>query len=288
MVSGDALVSIDFKLVPAQEARVSVFDRGFLYGDSVYEVVRTYHGRPLAMDRHFQRLQRSASSLGFALPFEGRELKAHFEDLIRRLGEDDCYVRVVVTRGACDIALAPPEEVTPCTVVIAGPLPPWPEDHYENGISLVTVGIRRNARGALNPMIKSGNYLNNVLAAMEARQAGAVDAIMLNADGFVTESTSANIFLVKGGGLVTPPVEAGILDGVSRHLVMELARENTIPCSETLFEPEALHLADECFITSTTREVMPVRSVDGHPIPAPGVLTCRLMALYKDLASRSV
>lgn len=281
MASVPTLVSIDFKLLPAEDARVSVFDRGFLFGDSVYEVVRSYSGRLLAMERHFQRLARSAGSLGFALPFDCGKLRAHFEELVGQLGDENCYVRVVVTRGAYDIALAPPEEITPCTVVIAGPLPPWPDEHYEKGISLVTVVIRRNPRGALNPMIKSGNYLNNVLAAMEARQAGAVDAIMLNGDGHVTESTTANIFLVRGGELVTPPVEAGILDGVSRHMVIDLARENGIVCHESLFKPEDLHNADECFITSTTREVMPVSTIDGHEIPAPGPITRSMMSLYK-------
>ncbi|MBU0755008.1 MAG: aminotransferase class IV, partial [Planctomycetes bacterium] len=194
----------------------------------------------------------------------------------------DCYLRVIVTRGAYGISLCPPDEIVPTTVIIAEALPPWPPEHYDLGITLVTVGIRRNSRGALNPMIKSGNYLNNVLATMEAKEAGAVDAVMLNGQGYVTESSTANIFFAKKGGLITPPLEAGILDGVSRHIVMGLAKEQGIPCTEKLFGPAELHGADECFITSTTREVMPVRRVDRHPYDAPGPITCRLLECYQN------
>jgi branched-chain amino acid aminotransferase len=276
------LASIDFEIMPVKDARVSIFDRGFLFGDSVYEVVRTYDGRPLALERHFNRLKRSAQALGFDLPFDGATLAAHFSELVERLGRDSCYLRVIVTRGSYDIALCPPEKVKPSTVIIAGPLPPWPDEYYEKGITLVTVGIRRNPRGALNPMIKSGNYLNNVLATIEAREAGATEAVMLNAEGHVTESSTANIFFVKEGTLYTPPLEAGILDGVSRYVAMELAVRLAVDCTERLFGPEELHAADEVFLTSTTREVMPVREVDQKPIPSPGPVTTRLLREFRE------
>jgi branched-chain amino acid aminotransferase len=276
------LTSIDFEIIPLKYARVSIFDRGFLFGDSVYEVVRTYGGRPLALERHYNRLKRSAQALGFDLPFDGATMADHFSELIERLDRDSCYLRVIVTRGNYDIVLCPPDEVTPSTVIIAGELPPWPDDYYEQGITLVTVGIRRNPRGALNPMIKSGNYLNNVLATIEAKEAGATEAVMLNAAGHVTESSTANIFFVKEGMLYTPPLEAGILDGVSRYMVMELALRFGIDCKEKLFESKELHAADEVFLTSTTREVMPVREMDQQPIPAPGPITSKLLAGFRE------
>ena len=202
------------------------------------------------------------------------------------IGEDDCYLRIIVTRGAGEISLCPPTSVTPSTVVIAAALPPWPPAFYDEGISLVVVGIRRNLRGALNPMIKSGNYLNNILATLEARKAGAVDAIMLNAEGHVTESSTANVFIVKEGTLITPPEAAGILDGVSRHTVLELARREGMAVRLDLFDAEALREADECFLTSTTRDVMPVNRVDDATYPAPGPLTRRIMKLFREFTRR--
>ncbi len=277
MVPDKTLVSVDFEITPSTKARVSIFDRGFLFGDSVYEVIRTYAAKPFALDRHYKRLGRSARALGFELPFDRSAIEAHTDELVSRLGMDDCYVRVIVTRGADGVTLHPPEYSTPCTVVIAGELPRWPADYYDKGISLVTVGVRRNLRGALDPMIKSGNYLNNVLASMEARRAGAVEGIMLNADGHVTESSTANLFIVKNGELITPPVEAGILDGVLRHLVLEFAKKEGIPCSQKLFGIDVMHNAEEGFITSTTRDIMPVRLIDGVRLSSPGPVTSRLM-----------
>lgn len=279
--SEQTLVSVDLSLVPTFDASVSVFDRGFLFGDSVYEVIRTYGGRLFHYERHFHRLRRSANSLGFDLPFSQSDLEAHLGELVEKLGKDECYVRIVVTRGAYDVALNPPGEVKPTTVAIAAEMPTWPEEFFTKGITLVTVGIRRNPRGSLNPRIKSGNYLNNVLATMEAKRAGAVDAVMLNESGYVTESSTANIFVVEDGGLITPPEEAGILDGVSRFTVMELAFREGIRCDIKLFGPEALHGAEECFLTSTTREIMPVRRVDEFDIPSPGPVTSRLLELFR-------
>lgn len=275
-------VSIDFNFVSASDGKVSVFDRGFLFGDSVYEVVRTYNSKIFHLKRHFLRLKRSAESLGFELPFTLDRLTDHLTQVKEGFSNTDCYIRMVVTRGAYEITLCPPEKIKPTVIVIAAKLPPWPVEFYKKGVSLVIVEVRRNSRGALNPMIKSGNYLNNVLAAMEARQNGAVDAVMLNSDGYVTESSTANIFIVKDEKLITPPVEAGILDGVSRFIVMELAKKANIPLEERLFGPEELHHADECFLTSTTRDIMPVCSVDDYKIPSPGKTTLALMGLFKN------
>jgi len=281
------LVSINFKITQNDNAHVSVFDRGFLFGDSVYEVVRTYERRLFHLDRHYQRLERSAQSLGFELPFDFSDLAKHLEMMVDRFKRDDCYLRIIVTRGVCDIALCPPKGVTPEVFVIAGELPNWPEEYYKKGISLMIVNIRRNLRGALNPMIKSGNYLNNVLATMEAKSAGAVDAVMLNAQGHVTESSTANIFIVNDNVLITPPEEAGILDGVSRYITIKLAADNDINCKEALFGPKILHEADESFLTSTTRDIMPIRKVDSFDIRSPGPITLRLMNLYRDYALKN-
>lgn len=281
MTNRGTVVSVDFEVTDPGTARISVFDRGFLYGDSVYEVVRTYGGMFFAFGRHFRRLARSAEALGFALPFGEAALRRHCLDLARRRGPGDCYLRVIVTRGTCPVTLAPPEDPVPLTVVIAGPLPDWPEAYYTQGITLVTVGVLRNPRGALNPMIKSGNYLNNVMAALEARRAGAVDAVMLNTEGQVTESSTANIFMVSGGVLCTPPVEVGILDGISRHVVITLAEREGIPFEARPFGVEELHAASECFLTSTTREIMPVRRVDGYTYPAPGPFAARFMKAWR-------
>lgn len=272
---------MDFKLVPADEAKLSVFDRGFLFGDSVYEVVRVYGKKPLALDRHFIRLNRSSHAIGFELPFDYDALKEHFLEMVDRVDCNDAYIRIVVTRGAGDVALCPPEEVNPVTVMMAAELPPWPRDHYTKGVSLITVNVRRNLRGALNPMIKSGNYLNNMLAVMEAKKKGGSDCVMLNAKGRVTESSTANIFIVDARVLVSPPVEAGLLDGITRGIVLELAEKEGILCEERLFGVDELRAADECFLSSTTREVMPVCKVDEQPFAAPGPVTRRLMDLYR-------
>jgi branched-chain amino acid aminotransferase len=278
---------MDFNVVPAGEARLSVFDRGFLFGDSVYEVVRVYGNRPLALDRHFIRLNRSSHALGFELPFGYDTLKKHFLELVEKLNRKDAYIRIVVTRGAGDVALCPPEGVKPVTVMLAAELPPWPNECYEKGVSLITVNVRRNLRGALNPMIKSGNYLNNMLAVMEARMKGGSDCVMLNAGGRVTESSTANIFIVDERVLVTPPVEAGLLDGITRGIVLELAEREGIPFEERLFGVDDLRAADECFLSSTTREVMPVCRLDDQVLEAPGPLTRKVMDLYRRVTSSS-
>ncbi len=287
MAKDSTVVSIDFKPVESGNAVVTVFDRGFLFGDSVYEVVRTYGRKPFAFERHYRRLRRSAESLGFALPFDKPQLRTHFNEMIGRLDRESSSLRVIVTRGAGELSLYPLKKPRPLTVVIAQALPNWPETYYRQGISLRVVDIRRNSRGALDPMIKSGNYLNNVLASMSAREAGAVDAVMLNAEGYVTESSTANIFMVMDGMLVTPPIEAGILDGVTRHVVLELAREHDIRCECRCFDARELERASECFLTSTTREVMPVCRLDDVAIPAPGPITTRVGELLREFVRKA-
>ncbi|HCF61037.1 MAG TPA: aminotransferase [Myxococcales bacterium] len=284
------MVNTDGRLVPSEQAVVSVFDRGFLSGDSVYEVVRSYRGVPFELGAHLARLERSARLIGLGLPMPLERIGAEVQHTGDATGNPESYARIIATRGSRELGLEPGLAHDGRLIVIAKELVPPPPEAYERGVRLALVERRRNE--ALDLQAKTGNYLNNVLAMEQAKARGAYEALMLNTHGRITEAASANVFLVQAGALCTPPLAAGILEGVTRRVVIALARGLGLPVHERDLVLDDLFSADEAFITSTTRELVPVVAVwQGElerPIGsgAPGPLTRRLLGEFRDRAQR--
>ncbi len=280
------LASINGVITPAEEARVSVLDNGFTFGDSVYEVLRTYGGRPFEPGRHFRRLRASAARLGFEVPCPAEDLLGRTEDLLARAANDESYIRIIVSRGLGDCSYAFERVQGPTLVMICKPLPPHPAWHYEQGIKVAAVGVRRNHPRALDPAIKSSNLLNNVLAVREAQARGAEEAVLLNHEGFLAEGASTNVFLVRKGALLTAPLATGILAGITREVVLELAASLGLPCRQEPLHLDDLVSADEVFLTSTTREIVPVRLVDEALVGdgSPGAITRLLLRTFRAYA----
>jgi branched-chain amino acid aminotransferase len=280
------LVYIDGSFVPRSEAKVSVFDRGYLYGDGVFEGIRGYNGRVFRLDQHLERLYRGAKAIWLDIPLTPEELKDVICETVRRNGLRDCYVRVVVSRGEGDLGLNPLNCRGPATVVvIAAHIALYPREVYEHGLELVTCSTRRNSPQALNPEIKSLNYLNNILAKIEVVRAGAHEGLMLNQVGHVAEATGDNVFVVRDGLLKTPPTHSGILEGITRQVVIELAEEMGLPLREDMLTQYEVYTADECFLTGTAAEIVPVARCDGRVIGdgKPGPITKRLMERFKEV-----
>ena len=265
--------------VPSEQAVVSVFDHGFLYGDGVYETLRAYGGRIFMLAQHLARLQRSARLIGLELPIPEKDWPPLLDEAIQRNRLADAYLRITVSRGEGDIGLDPALCRRPTVVILALPFKPYPAQLFQEGVRLAIVPVRRNLATALSPQIKSLNFLNNILAKREAAMVGAFDGLMLNVEGHLTECTASNLFFVQTGRLCTRSVDCGILDGITREVVMQLAREQGLPVEEGRYAPKTLQQAEECFLTNTTMEIMPVREVDGKPIgsgrPGPMTLTLR-------------
>jgi len=280
-------VYVDGEIVDEKNAVVSVFDRGFLYGDSVYEVTRTAGGRPVDGRRHLDRLERSAAAIGLELPARAVVERA-IDDTLAAAANPDSYVRVIVTRGGGDIGLDPALADGPVLIVIVRPLELPPASFYTDGVEVALVDVRRNWRRALDPAIKSGNYLNNILGLREARGRGAYECVMLNSEGWLTEGSTSNIFIVRGGAVRTPALVHGLLAGITRGRLMELAEAEGHPAAEAHLGPDDLHRAEEAFLTSSLRGVMPVVRVDGGPVGsgAPGPVTQRLAATYERFVGR--
>jgi branched-chain amino acid aminotransferase len=273
-----------------EEAKVSVLDRGFLYGDSVYETIGTLYGRLFATQDHLDRLERSARRIGLRVPPRS-EIEAAIAATVAAAGNPETRVRVMLTRGVGKLDLDPASCDDCRLVVIAFPLGAPTPDMFEKGVAVAIVSVTRNSPRAIDPAVKSGNYLNNVLALGEARrERGAYEAILCADDGSVAEGASSNVFAVVGGQVWTPGADVGILDGITRAKVMELARGAGIPMVERRILPDELRGADEAFLTSATRGVLPVTAIDGQPVGAgvPGPVTRRLMGLYDQLARRGV
>jgi branched-chain amino acid aminotransferase len=281
------LASINGVVSPAEEARVSVLDTGFTFGDSVYEVLRTYGGRAFEPGRHFRRLRASAGRLGIALPLTDAELLSRVDALLARGGNTESYLRIVLTRGIGDSSYAFEKVQGPTVVILAKPLAAYPASCYQQGIAVAAVDIRRNHPQALDPAIKSSNLLNNILAVREARSRGADEGLLLNQDGFVAEGASTNVFAARNGALRTPPLSAGILAGITREIVLELLPGLGIASSEDPLRLPDLQSADEVFLTSTTREVMPVCRLDDRPVGSgrPGPLTRRVHEAFRAYAA---
>lgn len=281
------IIYLNGEYVPAEEARVSVFDRGFLYGDGIYETLRVYGGRVFKLEEHLVRLERSAQLIRMDPPLS-REAFAEAIDTCLKVNDlSDALVRIGVSRGeASEPGLDPALVAGPPTVVIAPrPFEPYPEAMYEAGIRAAVVSVRRNPTEALNPAIKSTNFLNNILAKMEALGAGADEAIMLNTDGHIAEGTTTNIFWVAGETLCTPPLEAGVLDGVTRSVTITLAEDLDYQFLEVLRGRSALEEAEEVFVTSTSYEIMPVTSIDGKPVGSgrAGPMSLELLSKFRGL-----
>lgn len=277
-------VNINSKLVDQGQAHISVFDRGFLFGDSVYEVTRVYNGVPLFFEDHFERLEFSASRIYMKLPLEIEQLK---EEVLKTLSSSDlkeAYIRIIVTRGEGEIGMDTGLANSPNTIIICKKLNTHPKSYYEDGVKLTLSEVLRNAPRAMDPNIKSGNYLNNVLAYRKASISDAHESIMLNASGQVTECTTSNIWMVKGEQIFTPPIEAGLLKGITREKILSLNGIDNLEIKEEHFSFDELTLADEVFITSSTREIMPATSIDEISIGSGSVgpITKKLMTEYKN------
>ena len=294
------VVNLDGEIVPPHRATVSVFDRGFLYGDSVYEVIRTCGGRPFELSAHLARLGRSAQRIGLAPRWDAPRIAAEVERTLRAsAGEDppdpeaapwnvgERYLRVIMTRGAGELGLDPGLAVDPRAIVIVTPLRGPPARAYREGVKLAVAGVRHPPPGATDPSAKTGARVDYVLAVRDARAAGAHEALLLDEGGHVTEGASSNVFAVRGGRLLTPPPAAGILEGVTRGVVLGLSRELGMPTEEVSLRPEDLEAADEVFITSTVREILPVVRLGDRTAGGgrPGPVTARLHAAFRRRAS---
>jgi len=269
--------------VDPADAKISVFDRGFLYGDSVYETMRTAGGWPLEFERHLRRLRRSGAGIGLTIPFSDEELAGVVARTHAASGNDESYVRMVVTRGSGPVALDPRDSEDPLLVVLVKPLELPKAEAYEHGISAVVVGITKNAGTSLDPTIKSGNYLSNILALRQAYERGGQDAIMCSPEGAVSEGATSNVFMVRGGQLETPHMRTGLLPGITRLAVFELAEAMGVSVAETTLAPDHLRAADEVFLTSSVRGIMPVTQLDGTVVGDghAGPLTRRLHEAYQ-------
>jgi branched-chain amino acid aminotransferase len=278
--------SVNGVVTPAAEARVSVLDNGFTFGDSVYETLRTYGGRPFHLGRHLARLRQSAQRLAIAVPLPDAEFGQRIDAVLARAGNEESYIRLIVSRGVGDISYRFERVSGPTVVVAIKPYDPLPERYYTEGIDVIVSSVRRNHRLALDPGIKSCNLINNILAMQEAQAKGAVEPILLNQEGDVAEGAGSNVFLVRQGGLLTPPLDAGILPGVTRALVLEIARELQLRAREETIRVADLISADEVFITSTLKECCPVRAIDGRLVGQvqPGPVTLRLLQRYRERA----
>jgi branched-chain amino acid aminotransferase len=274
-------------LVPEADAKVSVFDHGLLYGDGVFEGIRTYSGRIFELKAHIDRLYDSAKAIALEIPMTREDLMEAVALTCRENGTDNGYIRLVVTRGVGTLGLNPYLCKTPQVIIICADIQLYPKELYRDGLSIVTVGTVRNLAEAVNPRIKSLNYLNNILAKIEAINAGCMEAVMLNAQGAVAEATGDNIFALRGNVLRTPPVNEGLLEGITRDTVMRLAVEEGLEVRETRLSRYDLYTADEVFLTGTAAEVIGVVNIDRRRIGdgVPGPVTNRLIARYRDYAN---
>jgi len=277
-------VYVNGTIAPADQAVVPVYDHGFVYGEGVYETLRTYNRVPFLYDRHLRRLRQSAERLLLDVPFDDASLLRAIEQTVAAAGElNEAYIRVLLTRGVGDLNYDPRSTPKPTTVIIVKPFEPPPPRVAADGIRISLVDMLRNHPKSVNPIIKSNNLLNNALAMQAAYRSGAEEALMRNYRGELTECSQANFFMVRGGAALTPRSEAGLLEGVTRGFMFEIGREIGVDVREETLVPADLETADEMFITSTTRELSPVVNVDGRPVGTgrPGPVTARLLERYQ-------
>ena len=280
-------ISMNGRLVPPAEATVSVFDHGLLYGDGVFEGIRVYGGRVFLMRKHIARLYESAHAIRLEIPVDPEEMARLTREVVADNGIVDGYIRLVITRGGNQLGLDIRKTRDPQVIIIADTISLYPQEHYEQGLKLITAATIRNHPAALSPRIKSLNYLNNIMAKVEATDAGCLEAVMLNHKGEVSECTGDNLFLVKDGCITTPPLDAGILAGITRETVIDLAREAGLDVSETALTKHDVYIADECFLTGTAAEVIPATSLDRRVIGdgTPGPVTRQLLAAFREFTT---
>jgi branched-chain amino acid aminotransferase len=278
-------IYIDGTFYEQSEAKISVFDHGVLYGDGVFEGIRFYEDRVFRLDEHIDRLWDSAKAIALDIPLSRTALIDATLETIRQNDLHDGYIRLLVTRGVGSLGLSPDSCRRPSIVIIAATIALYPDSLYEKGLTLATCSVRRIPPAALSPRIKSLNYLNNILAKIEAQQAGAAEGVMLNEQGYVAECTGDNLFVIKNGVISTPPVNAGILAGVTRAVVFELAKKNGIPIKEEDLTRYDILVADECFLTGTAAEVIAAVQMDRRPIGngRPGPITLKLVEEFRGL-----
>jgi branched-chain amino acid aminotransferase len=278
-------IHINGQLYDKEDAKVSVYDHGLLYGDGVFEGIRSYGGKVFHLDDHLDRLWNSAKAIILEIPISKADMAKAICDTLEVNNIIDGYIRVVVTRGVGSLGLDPNRCANPQVIIITDRIALYPAELYEQGLEIVTVSTVRNHPAALSPRIKSLNYLNNILAKIEGAQAGCIEALMLNCKGEVAECTGDNIFIVRQKRLLTPPLEAGILEGVTRDVIIDLARQAGITVLETPLTKHDVYIAEECFLTGTAAEIVPVVKVDSRTIGtgAPGPMTHDLMARFHKL-----
>ncbi|HEV2948350.1 MAG TPA: branched-chain-amino-acid transaminase [Gemmataceae bacterium] len=278
-------VYINGKLYDKADAKISVYDHGLLYGDGIFEGIRVYDGKVFRLRQHVDRLYDSAQGIKLVIPMSREQMAEAITSTVKANDKRNGYIRAIVTRGAGTLGLDPRKTTDPQVIIIVDDISLYPAELYENGMEIVTVSTIRNHPNALSPRIKSLNYLNNIMAKMEAIQAGCLEALMLNHEGQVAECTGDNIFIVKRGVLKTPPTDAGILEGVTRNTVMELARAANLPVEESSLTRLDVHTSDECFLTGTAAEVIPVVKCDGRQIGSgkPGPITKQLRERFHQI-----
>lgn len=281
------IIYLDGQYVPESKAKVSVFDHGVLYGDGVFEGIRAYSGRIFKCKEHIDRIFAAAKAIMLAIPLSKDELTEVVLETCRRNNLKDGYIRLVVTRGKGDLGLSPTNCPKPTVFCIASNIKLYPEEMYTKGMPIITASQRRNKATIVDPQIKSLNYLNNILAKIEANRAGVQEALMLNHDGIVAECTGDNIFIIKDNIIYTPPIHIGILDGITRCVVVDLAKAMGYQVEEKEFTLFNVYNADECFLTGTAAEVIPVTSVDGRMINTgvAGPVTGKILRAFKELAN---
>ncbi|MFN2476808.1 MAG: branched-chain-amino-acid transaminase [Chthoniobacterales bacterium] len=278
-------IYLDGEYVPQSQAKVSVFDHGLLYGDGIFEGIRFYNGRVFRLEEHHDRLWDSARSICLEIPVSKQEMTEALLETIRKNGLRDGYIRQIVTRGVGNLGLNPVGCKRPSIIIIATSIALYPEEAYRNGLSIVTCATRRSGPATLNPAVKSLNYLNNVMARIEANLAGADEALMLNDAGNIAECTADNVFIVKKGQIFTPPISAGALRGITRAVVFEIAAELGIRITETDISRHDVFVADECLLTGTAAEVIPVVKADGRVVGTgkAGPITTRMIARFREM-----
>ena len=281
-------VYLNGELVEEEEAKISVFDHGLLYGDGVFEGIRIYYGKPFRLKEHLERLWRSAKAIMLRIPMSEEGFSKAIQGTVDANGLREGYIRVVVTRGAGTLGLSPDKCEHPNVIIITDQIQLYPQEMYRDGLELVTAATVKNLPEAINPRIKSLNYLNSILAKIEALNAGMIEAVMLNSAGYVAECTGDNIFTVKGGVIRTPPVNAGILEGITRAVVIELAKEGGTPVVEDQMTRYDIFNADECFLTGTAAEIVPVVKIDRREIGEgkPGPITLDLLGRFRELVKK--
>jgi len=279
------LIYLDGQIVSESEAKVSVFDHGLLYGDGIFEGIRFYNGRVFRLEQHIRRLYDSAKSILLTIPLTPEEMIKATCDTVRANKLRDGYIRLVITRGVGPMGLSPFKCPRPSVIIIASSITLYPKEAYENGLTMATCATRRPRHDILSPLVKSLNYLNNVMAKVEALQAGAEEGLMLNDTGLVAECTGDNIFVVRDGEITTPPLTAGALNGITRGVVFDIAKELGLSIRDAEMSRHAIYTADECFLTGTAAEVIAAVKLDQRPIGdgKPGPITQRIIDRFREL-----